>query len=103
MQKQEFIERINALGNPTRFEDLDQNDYETIEYVYMYHPAISSKDDIAKIFCLNGGFHIITDMVKTAEYWEQREKKMRELQSQIAELTDELNKIYDERRFVAEY
>ena len=75
MMKEEFVRRVNDLGNPLRFEDLPQEDYDIIEYVYNYHPSIYSRNDIAHLFCLRGGFQIIKDMVRTAEEWEQKEQQ----------------------------
>lgn len=103
MMKEEFISHINALGNPTKYEDLPDDEYQIIEYVYNYHPAIDDKNDIARLYCLRGGFHIICDMKPTAEYWEAKEKEMQTLRKQISEAQDKLNKILSERRFVAEH
>ena len=69
MSKDEFIKLVGI-----DWDDLSDDDYKVIEYVYSRHPAINSKEDIANIWNLPNGMMIIRDMVETATLYEQVEK-----------------------------
>lgn len=69
MNKQEFIELAGI-----EWDDISEDDYSTVEYVYARHPAIESKEDIVNLYNLPNGMMIIRDMVKTATLYEQIEK-----------------------------
>lgn len=108
MQKHEFIQHINELGNPMRIEDLPDEEYRIIEHVYNYHPVIENKDDIARLYCMRGGFHIISDMTQTADEWMRKEEEVRKLREkrtklyeEIDKIEKELRKIQDERNYVS--
>lgn len=80
MTKQEFVSRIDGRT-------VSQIDYETIEFVYSYHPVISNtkgKDQIAGIYNF-GGIRVIKDMVPTAEKAKQYEDEIKLIQREISE------------------
>ncbi len=77
MMKEEFEERIGG--------EVRQSDYDVIEYVYTWHPAISNtegKDQIAQIYQI-GGMAIVLDMLETAEAAADLEKEMREAVTKV--------------------
>ena len=55
------------------FTDLE---FVAIHYVYCYHPAIKSKEDIAMVWNL-GGNCLINDMLPTAKRFEAAERRLR--------------------------
>lgn len=61
--------------------------------VYMHHPGITCKADIAAIYRLPRGEEIIRDMLRTATECRRLEKEASRLRRQIAGLTEELDKI----------
>ncbi len=71
MNKQEF----SALAK-IKEEEINDEDYAVIEFVYSRHPAIKSKQDIVNIWKLSNGMMIIRDMVETAKTYELIERKM---------------------------
>lgn len=75
-------------------EDIDCRVYkELIEPVYMHHPGITCKADIAAIYRLPRGEEIIRDMLRTATECRRLEREASRLRRQIAGLTEELDKI----------
>ena len=101
MMKSEFIEKVQAayaeMGMCDRvaeisWESLSGADYDLIERVYMYHPAIpdvGGKQAIARLYAI-GGLSVIRDMEKTAAREQEREEKRSRLRAQIAELQRQL-------------
>ena len=71
MNKQEFA----ALAK-IKEEQINDEDYAVIEFVYARHPAIKSKQDIVNIWKLPAGMMIIRDMVETAKTYELIEREM---------------------------
>ena len=76
MNKQEFMNRVHKwnpeVKEPTAIE------YDSIEYVYTWHPSIDSvkgKDQIAYIY-VNFGMRVIYDMMNTAQEAERLENEM---------------------------
>lgn len=69
MSKDEFIKLAGI-----EWDEISEDDYSIIEYVYARHPAIESKQDIANIWNLPNGMMIIRDMVDTARLYESVEK-----------------------------
>ena len=80
MMKSEFA----ALAE-IDIDEIDNFDYEVIEYVYMYHPSINNKKDIVNIWKLNGGMRIIRDMVETAKESERIQNDIIKYQSLLNE------------------
>lgn len=101
MMKSEFIDHVNALGKGLTFESLSDDDYRVIEHVYNYHPAIDNKEDIAKIYCLRGGFQIIKDMWSTANEWAQKEQEIMKLRKQADEINSKLKAYSEERKAIS--
>ena len=64
-----------------------------IEPVYMYHPGITCKADIAAIYKLPRGVDILRDLLPVAEEYRRMEEEASRLRAQIARLTDKLNGI----------
>ena len=102
MMKSEFVERVNAIREkrgykPIAFEDVTPEDYQIIEFVYMYHPAFDvpdAKTAIAEVYtimrsCVNG-MAILRWMLPDAKKAEQIEARRSELRSQIAALNKEM-------------
>lgn len=71
MNKQEF-----AVLAKIKEEDINDEDYSVIEFVYARHPAIKSKQDIVNIWKLPNGMMIIRDMVETSKTYEMIEREM---------------------------
>ena len=69
MSKDEFIKLAGI-----EWDDISEDDYSIVEYVYSRHPAINSKQDIANLYNMPNGMIIIRDMVGTATLYEQLEK-----------------------------
>ena len=68
MSKDEFVELAGI-----KWDDISEEDYELVEYVYARHPAINSKQDIANLYNMPNGMMIIRDMVETAGFYERVE------------------------------
>lgn len=66
---------------------------ELVEPVYMYHPGITCKADIAAIYKLPRGVDILRDLLPVAEEYRRMEEEASRLRAQIARLTDKLNGI----------
>lgn len=102
MMKVEFIEKVNAayaeMGMSDRRVDwnsLSGDNYDLIERVYMYHPAIpdvGGKQAIARLYAV-GGMSVIQDMEKRAAHEQEREEKRRSILDQIAKLQAQLAEI----------
>ena len=110
MTKQEFIEKLRLVDKMaddnqvfTYFdlngiEDMtaiSNEDYQTIEMVYAFHPAISEtagKMQIAQIYAY-GGMSVIKDMVPTAVKARRIEAELRELKAKEHNLTEELARL----------
>lgn len=69
MSKDEFIKLVGI-----NWDDISDDDYSIVEFVYSRHPAINSKEDIANLWKLPNSMMIIRDMVGTATLYEQIEK-----------------------------
>lgn len=68
MNKQEFIELAGI-----DWDDISDDDYSTIEYVYSRHPSIQTKQDIVNLW-KSYGMTVIVDMINTATLYEQIER-----------------------------
>ena len=80
MQKTEFE---NIVGD-----EVTDGDYEKIEAVYMWHPAISETDgkkQIADLYNM-GGMGIISDMLPVAAQVRSMENEIERLQAEIGEI-----------------
>ena len=87
MTKQEFEERIGG--------EVRQKDYDIIEYVYTWHPAISNtegKDQIATIYKM-GGMCIIKDMQPTAKLMEELDAEKREAEYQLSKIKAQIEAV----------
>lgn len=87
MNKQEFEERI---GGSVR-----QSDYEVIEYVYTWHPAIScteGKDQIASLYKL-ANMSIIKDMYRTAQIMESLDSERRAAENRLREVKERIEAV----------
>lgn len=80
MTKEEFEQRIG--------EEVTPDQYEKIEEVYMWHPTIEFKDDIATIYKV-GGMRVILDMLPTAQKAETINRKQAELKAELERLNRE--------------
>ena len=110
MTKQEFIEKIKIIdkiaGDHKMFTYMDRNginditeisdeDYQTIELVYTFHPAIgetTGKMQIAHIY-MYGGMGVIRDMVPTAVKARRIETELQRLRAEEHNLKAELERL----------
>lgn len=86
MQKREFEERIGT-------QVLDE-EYEDIEYVYMWHPAIKEvegKDQIALLY-MNFGLSFIRKMLPLAEKMKGLYDKRKSIEKELSQIEDEIVK-----------
>lgn len=83
MMKQELEE---LLGYPVL-----QEKYEKIEEVYMWHPSIESKEQMAELYD-RYGIRLICDMLPRARRIKDLENKLLILQLECRELQEEINK-----------
>lgn len=67
--------------------DVPAKDYELIELVYNYHPAIEDKQDIAHIYNAYG-MATIKDMVPRAEKLEAIEQELMAAKQEVERLTN---------------
>ena len=103
MSKDEFI-KLAGIG----WDDISEEDYELVEYVYARHPSINSKQDIVNLWKLPNSMMIIRDMVETATLYEQLEKNyykaMNELDNARRAMEDVKNgRIQYAKQYLAEY
>lgn len=86
MTDTEFIARLpEGAKIPTKEE------FETIQFVYNYHPAIhpsAGKSQIAKLYS-EFGMRIICDMLETAKRAQEIEDEKRQLRQQLSALERE--------------
>lgn len=89
MMKEEFENRIGR--------EIPSNEYREIEYVYTWHPAISStegKDQIAAIFNA-GGMVVIRSMKEAAEMAEVLDNELRAEMAKVERLKNRIQKLKD--------
>ena len=87
MTKDEFIQLTDAK--------VSEQDWDIINVVYTFHPSISEtegKKQIAYLYS-NFGMRVIRDMVTTARRAEYLEGCIRQAQSNIDNLTQELKEL----------
>lgn len=90
MTKQEFE---TLLG-----QEVDQDAYAHIEYVYNWHPGIpevGGKQKIADLFKV-GGMGVIGAMMETAQFFEELENEFSKLRAQRDEITRRIQEIQNE-------
>ncbi len=76
MNKTEFITKVKCICG--KEPDLSSEDYNTIEYVYTWHPSIDNvrgKEQIAYLYA-EFGIAIINDMMQTAIAAQEAEQDM---------------------------
>ena len=89
MTKDEFESRIGR--------EVSASEYEEIEYVYAWHPAIKNvegKDQIAAIFNA-GGMMVIRSMKEAAALAETVEEEMRAEMRKVERLKERLQRLKD--------
>ena len=87
MMKQEFEQRIGGT--------LSDKDYNLIELVYTWHPAISNttgKDQMAALY-MNYGMIIIKDMVTRSIAVRDLDKQLREAESKVVAIQKEMEEL----------
>lgn len=87
MNKQEFEERIGG--------EVRQSDYDVIEYVYTWHPAIRNtegKDQIANLYKM-AQMSIIKDMYETAQFMEKLDAERRVAENQLRKIKERIEDV----------
>ncbi len=84
MLKREFEELTGVT--------VTEEQYETIEFVYMNHPAIDHKTQIAEIYTA-GGMQVIIDMVNTAARANQLTQELENIDKRIGTIHTELQSL----------
>lgn len=91
MTREEFEDNVREVcestGKPLRSPNVEEMGL--IDYVYMYHPSISSmqgKREIAYLF----GMRLIRDMESTARVMENYEVKKRKLREELKKLDEDM-------------
>ena len=91
MTREEFEREVAALNGST--DNLTAEDYQTIEFVYNFHPAVPEKSDIAAVYALKHGMSIIRDMVPTAKKAQELDSQMMELIRQRSEINRQIEEL----------
>lgn len=99
MMREEFEREVTILNGSV--ENLTDEDYKTIEFVYTFHPAVPEKSDIAAIYVLKHGMAIIRDMVPTAQKAQELDSKMMELIRQRNELNKQIDEMNQQLKALA--
>lgn len=90
MTDTEFLSRLpEGARKPT------EKEFETIQFVYNYHPSIhpvGGKDQIAMLYS-TFGMRIICDMQETAKRAQELEDERRQLRARLKEVEQELEEI----------
>lgn len=84
MMRQEFEQRIGST--------ISDKDYDLIELVYTWHPAISNadgKNQMASLY-MNYGMTVIKDMVARSIAVCDLDKRLREAESKVAAIQEEI-------------
>ena len=87
MTKQEFEERIGG--------EVSQRDYNVIEHVYTWHPAISNtegKNQIATLYKM-GGMCLIKDMQPTAKLMDELDTEKRDAERKLKEIQKKIEDV----------
>lgn len=92
-----FVDLVNSM---IKCEDaqigmIPGEDFDVIEIVYRYHPAIDDvfgKEQIAYLYA-NFGFSIIMDMLPRAEKMRCMEKQLANIESSLATLREEMEAV----------
>lgn len=89
MDRNEFIGMLHECRIPTAEE------YERIEYVYMWHPCISDTDGKKQVVYLykNFGMRIFDDMTRTAERAQNLTDHIREHEGFLADYKKQLDEL----------
>lgn len=85
MRKEEFEDLVGQA--------LSDNDYETIETVYSYHPAIrdvSGKEEVAELY-KSFGMTIFYDMIARAKWNQDRELLLHHAQAEVDRIRKEMD------------
>ena len=101
MTRDEFEYQVSeALQEGQTAPEPTDAEHKLIEYVYMFHPAISEtggKKQIASLY-VNFGMSLIRDMKPRAELMEKKERELREARAELERVHDELARIKAEMK-----
>jgi len=95
MTKTEFENLINDDVNE-KIVITDGEYHAIIELVYMYHPAISTKEDIAQLY-LKYGMTVIEDMVGRSEEVKNLENEIAQAKAKLDGLKEAMRKVKSSR------
>ena len=87
MQKSEFEQRIGR--------SVSESDYEIIETVYQWHPAVkntSGKDEVAELW-KSFGITVFIDMLPRAEKARELDEKLRCAQSEVDRIKEMIKEL----------
>ncbi len=76
-------------------DEVSDSEYETIEYVYTWHPAIDevkSKAQIARLYT-DYGMTVIKDMLPRTRSMEALDRQLREAQKVVADIQKQIDEL----------
>lgn len=82
MLREEFQNRLEQVDEPG-FTEYSDEDWGTIDFVYTWHPAVDTKDDIVLLFS-KFGLTVIYDMLPRAQKVMRQENKLIEMRQALA-------------------
>lgn len=86
MIRNEFEKLVGKSIDPDIYDNV-------IEVVYVYHPAIQDKKDIANLYKLPNGILIIEDMLERAKACRTAENALHEARGKVNILANELSEL----------
>lgn len=92
-----FVDLVNSMikSEDVQISSIPDEDFEVIETIYRYHPAIDVTfgwEKIADLYA-NFGFSVIMDMLPRAEKMRYMEKQLEVIESTLAGLREEMDAV----------
>lgn len=92
-----FVDLVNSMiqSEDVQISSISDEDFEVIETVYRYHPAIDVTfgwERLADLYA-NFGFSVIIDMLPRAERMRCMEKQLADIESSLATLREEMDAV----------
>ena len=86
MMRHEFEALVGGEVDPEEYEHV-------IEIVYMHHPCIQDKKDIANLYKRPNGILIIEDMLERAKAYRDVENKLQKARDKVQLFANELSEL----------